>query len=441
MRYYKRKYFSKRVMRFCLPPCKMYFRVRAVFEIFDTKVDVETNKALFNRDVWGKAKNILKEILEGHYSDPPKEPMYTCDLDKDHKIMRDKCGIALLKCYIDTNALEGEHSHVNNTFGKRKVGWEFGDNLIAERRHRCNVNAYKKNSSHYPNIEHFDTWLIDLHQTLVEQNHNTLLHPTWVNSSSKSLETIETFGFVSLASKDLQEKINEKVHIESNVVLTKDLKFLSERTGCTVAALPWSTSEEKKLFPKLLLKAQQSLGKAEAETEDIFVQMSLMTLEKVDGNKIMPKLPVHNRTYYSKYKFNKRVRNATKTIEKDVETLNAVNILTTSEIITENNDSLEQLDLTSFNDNNDDERDCNNNDDERDREKTSAAKNYVATHFQQSENAMVSSTPQMPKNLPETFPTIYRPLHMQPSVAGINYNFVNSSASIHVKKNIREKDK
>ena len=145
MRYYKRKYFSKRVMRFCLPPCKMYFRVRAVFEIFGTKVDVETNKALFNRDAWGKAKNILKEILEGHYSDPPKEPMHTHDLDKDHEITRDKYGIALLKCYRDTNALEGEHSHVNNTFGKRKVGWEFGDNLVAERRHRCNVNACKKN--------------------------------------------------------------------------------------------------------------------------------------------------------------------------------------------------------------------------------------------------------------------------------------------------------
>ena len=34
-----------------------------------------------------------------------------------------------------------------------------------------------------------------------------------------------------------------------------------------------------------------------------------MILEKVDGNKITPKLPVYNRTYYNKYKFNKRVGN------------------------------------------------------------------------------------------------------------------------------------
>ena len=70
--------------------------------------------------------------------------MYAYDLDKDHKITRDKHGIVLLKCYRDINALEGKHSHINNTFGKLKVGWEFGDNFISERRHRCNVNACKK---------------------------------------------------------------------------------------------------------------------------------------------------------------------------------------------------------------------------------------------------------------------------------------------------------
>ena len=74
MRYYKRKYFSKRVMRFCLPPCKLYFRVRAVFEIFGTKIDLKNNKPLFNKAARGKA-NILNKTLEGHHSDPPEESM------------------------------------------------------------------------------------------------------------------------------------------------------------------------------------------------------------------------------------------------------------------------------------------------------------------------------------------------------------------------------
>ena len=96
----------------------------------------------------------------------------------------------------------------------------------------------QKNSLQYPNIEHCDTWLLDLHQILVEQNHDMLTYHTWVNSSSVSLETKETFGFVSLASEELQEKTNEKVRLKNNVTITGDLKFLSCRTGCTVAALP-----------------------------------------------------------------------------------------------------------------------------------------------------------------------------------------------------------
>ena len=139
-----------------------------------------------------------------------------------------------------------------------------------------------------------------------------------------------------------------------------------------------------------------------------------------------------NRTYYNKYKFNKRVRNATKSIEKDIETLNAVNVLTTSEIITEDNDSIEPLDLTSFND---------NNDNQRDRDKMSTIKKYVTTHFQQSENTIISCVPQMLKNLTEAFPTVHIPLHAKHSIARINCNFFHASDSILIKKSMRKTNK
>ena len=70
--------------------------------------------------------------------------MHVCNSDKNHKHARHEHEIALLKCYRDVNAFEGEHSHINNAFEKRKVGWEFGDNLITERRHGCNANACKR---------------------------------------------------------------------------------------------------------------------------------------------------------------------------------------------------------------------------------------------------------------------------------------------------------
>ena len=93
--------------------------------MFGTKIDLKTNKRLFNKDAWGKEKNILNEIIERCHSDPPEESTCACDLDKDHEITRDKYGIASLKYYRDTHALEREHSDINNTFVKLKVGWEF----------------------------------------------------------------------------------------------------------------------------------------------------------------------------------------------------------------------------------------------------------------------------------------------------------------------------
>ena len=67
--------------------------------------------------------------------------------------------------------------------------------------------------------------------------------------------------------------------------------------------------------------------------------------------------------------------------------------------------------------------------------------NYVTTHFHQSENTIISNTPQMPKILPEVFPTAHRPLHAKHSIAGINYNIVHNSDSILIEKRVRKKDK
>ena len=41
-------------------------------------------------------------------------------------------------------------------------------------------------------------------------------------------------------------------------------------------------------------------------------------LDKVERINITPKLSIYNRTYYNKYKFNRRVRSATKEIEKEI---------------------------------------------------------------------------------------------------------------------------
>ena len=87
----------------------------------------------------------------------------------------------------------------------------------------------------------------------MEQKHNMLVYPSWVNASSISFGSVEKFGFVTLATNELQDKINQTVVLQHGFQLKGDIKFLSERVGCTVAPQPWATPKEIKLFPRLLL--------------------------------------------------------------------------------------------------------------------------------------------------------------------------------------------
>ena len=176
----------------------------------------------------------MTEIKLGFYSDPPEESMYTYKLNNSQDIMKDQHGVAILNCKRDTNALEGQHSHINNTFGKRIVGWEFADSILAERRHRCNIDACKKNILAYPRIHHYDTWKIDTYQIRIEKKYNSLVYPSWVNASDISLHTDETFGFVPLAFDHLQGHL-EKTQPSK---LSGELQFLSKCWKCPIPPQP-----------------------------------------------------------------------------------------------------------------------------------------------------------------------------------------------------------
>ena len=62
--------------------------------IFDSK----SKQPLFNARAWQKADNLLKEILEGYYSDPPNLNLYTTRLQTDGVAMRNKYGMEMIEC-------------------------------------------------------------------------------------------------------------------------------------------------------------------------------------------------------------------------------------------------------------------------------------------------------------------------------------------------------
>ena len=399
-RYFKRRYFARRVKRVCLPPSRLYWRVRAVFEMFGPKTDPETGKALFNKRAWTCAKGVMKEILQGYYSDPPGLSLYQHELNESGGIKYDKeLGIPLLACKRDTNNVENSHKNLTQTFGSHRMGIEFADCLLAERRHRVNARASRKYRSGFPNTSSYDTWYIDALQNIVLRKHNILLYPNHVNSSDFA-PTDETFGFVGLASDQLKQNINA-LPIPDDINLPSDIKFLSKSTGLKVPPIPWNTPQELKLFPKLLHQAQKKHGTKETAIVD---ELSLSILKHVDGKTVFPKLPVYNRLYLKRFNMGRRVKSCAKDMKNESATLHALNKITTSTATHANeNDAKSPIDIGAVSD--DHHLNIQNE------QNSSELENTIQTSLfgQMHKTPLVQMPPAIPVMHPANFEPIYEP--------------------------------
>ena len=314
--YYNVDFFRQRVDRRILPPCQLYWRVRAVYALFGNKVDSQTSKPLFNQRAWSKANNVLKEILLGYYSDPPGFTFYTNRLDQKGEPMIDRYGIALLDCNRGTNSVEAIHKQLVALYGTWNTGVEMSDALLSERRHRYNHKINERKRLGFPKIGHFDTWQVDALQLLVEKNHNVLLFPDWSNSSDYK-STPESFGTVALHSQEIHEEL-EKVVIAKDVSekFSSEMKYIARAMGVKIPFLPLHGSEEAKLFSHLVLSMPTAF-------HDLL--MALEWIKHVNGSTIFPKLPVYLRMYHERWERNQRVRDAVRNSKTELQLLQQVN--------------------------------------------------------------------------------------------------------------------
>ena len=314
--FYSPRFFQRRVPRFVPDPRRLYYRLRAVYCTFGDKIDTKTKRPLFNSAAWTKANQVLKEVLKGYYSDPPGYDFYTYEIKENGEIKRDKWGIKLIHCSRGTNLVENVHKSYNTTF-RYAVGFELGDCMLAERRHRHNIDMGRARIRDYPHVGHYDTWLIDrvkgLAATVLKRN----AFKSWVPSSNFR-NTPETFVTVAIHSKELGDKLehhwNEKVDQEK-VKLSKDLQFLCKQTNVPLPFLPVFGEAEYKLFSEILHRRG---GKFDDK------EIAMEWIDAVDGIAIFPKLPAHTRAYYRRWEKNQRIRTAVKRTKAQAVDLEAV---------------------------------------------------------------------------------------------------------------------
>ena len=303
MLYYDVDYFRVRVPRIVLPPSKLYWRVCAVYEMYGPMTDAKTKAPLFNKVAWKKANNGLKEILAGNASDPHHMVFYSQQLTAKGEPAYDSHDHALLDCSRGSNDTECAHKQFITTFGTWNTGVKMSDFLMAEWRHRYNQHVSERRRLGFPRIGHYDTWLIDYLQLIVERNHGVLLYPDWSNASDYET-TREHFRTVAIHSQELADAINN-IELDQEISkyrLTSDHQYLCKTMYTKLPLLPVVGKEEHQLFEKLVLTAPQGPLN--------FEQMAIEWFKKVDAINIFPKLPVYLRTHYSKWQQNQRVRDA-----------------------------------------------------------------------------------------------------------------------------------
>ena len=318
--YYNIDYFRERVPRVILPPSQLYRRVRAVYELYGNQIDRKTQAPLFNKKNWTRANNVLKEILAGHASDPPGFSFYTQRLDAKGDALVDAHGIPLIDCNRGTNDVECIHKQIVTTFGTWCTGVEMSDALMAERRHRYNHNVSARRRLGFPKIGHYDTWLIDSLQLLVERNHGVLLYPEWSNASDY-VDTPESFGTVVLHSRELHTAIQD-IKLDATPKsdpkrLSEDQQYLCKVMGTKLPLLPVVGAEECQLFSKLVLEMRDRASDMEA--------MSIEWCKHVNGVTVFPKLPVYLRTYHAKWQKHQRVRDAVRAAAQGAQKLKELN--------------------------------------------------------------------------------------------------------------------
>ena len=312
--YHDATYFRNRVPRVVLPPSKLYPRVRAVFELYGPKIDMETQKPLFNKSAWAKASHLLQEILMGLASDPPGVQFYTVKLDEKGQPMLDCYGIAFINCNRGTNDTECVHKQIVTTFGTWNVGVELGDMLMAERRHRYNQNSSERHRLGFPKIGHYDSWLIDSLQILVEKNHGVVLYPEWSNASDYKA-TPEKFGTVPMHSIALQTAV-DAIKLDVEPELSEELQYMCSAMGTKLPFLPVSGRTEQGLFARFILDMPYPFD---------YDKMAIDWCKEVDGVHVWPKLPVYLRTYHKQFQRNQRVKDAVRQAKTGAQKLKTLN--------------------------------------------------------------------------------------------------------------------
>ena len=282
---YHPKSLWKLVRRTIPPPEELYDLVANLFQTYGPLKDAITGQPLFNTSAWKSAKSVLKLIQEGYISDPPGIDLYyQVGLD------RKTDGLPIWRCMRGTNFTEGGvHHSIQHAFPDSSISARHAVNRLADFQlhHNLSAGTYNKTGQKYNG--HYDIWLYDELQILVEQLRslvpNSHAIKGWTNGMMYA-PTNEVFGILPIPETTrVRAAIQPAI---STSVTKKGHWYLALRQGTQHAVIAVHTTEEKQLF-SMLMRESPSFNRNNQDP-DWKQAIQIWNRDHVDGKTIFYKV-------------------------------------------------------------------------------------------------------------------------------------------------------
>ena len=315
----KPKWCWKRVRQYIPEKDFLYRILDELFKCWGPVKCTVTGQALFSEETWKKAEGVLHDVRKGWISDPTGIPLYTIRF-------HDKHGLPVYHCIRGTSSVEGAvHNPIRRNFASLNASVELADCLVADFRHRHNIDVgtvHKKGSKH---VGHYDPWLE--HEIAIKRaDVNWITKPTTASMVQQDIDplafppTEEQFGITCIpgtvhldcdfggpVAVSLQDSSLSMAQIYPTQLHLSKLKgkrnhvysYLAAAQGTKFAVTPVHTKDEFKLYNKEVSHGGEewcpNAGKP------VFHKLATWWSSKADGKTIFYKLPEHLAVYHKKW--------------------------------------------------------------------------------------------------------------------------------------------
>lgn len=232
----------KRVRRHIPQKEILYERLETVIKNYSHKRYKDSKYGdLLRPEVKSEFKNLLQmHVKEGCLSDPPGVSLYM-------KRGKDRNDLPVYRCLRGTNTVELWHQFIEMRFASWNAGPQFALAAMMFLVDRRNKRASARNRPNFPDIGHYEHYLLDdLQELHVDLFGKTLFN--WWPLISKLPYTSERFGMVPSVPTELQENVT----LDDVRGYTNTMKFIAMKTKCKVPLIGISGRAEKSLYMKAI---------------------------------------------------------------------------------------------------------------------------------------------------------------------------------------------